>query len=91
MNDFRRKMNAKFFLDRANADSVWVSLPIQYKPKFVEDSTGCQLTCAPIFDDRTRTFLCTEEEWLAFDREFPTIAKRLDPMLTVTQLESFKR
>lgn len=87
MNTFRQRENARWALNRVHPDTVFVSLPIQYKPPFVESSVGFNIVSAPLFDDGTRTYLCTHDEWLAFDREFPTVATLLEREPTLERLK----
>jgi hypothetical protein len=85
MTPLRAKENAKWLrkkmlehMSKHGTEPVLVSLPIQYKPQWVEKEVGVPIVSAPVFDDGTRTYICTEEEWLLFDKQFPTVAKRLN-------------
>lgn len=94
MTPLRQRENAKWLrskmlehMGKRGAEPVLVNLPVQYKPQWVEKELGFDIVCTPLFDDGTRTYVCSEAEWLVFDEKFPTVAQRLDNLEAIERLE----
>lgn len=84
-----QKDSARLALKKWPEHCFPVSLPIQYKPPFVELSTEVAVLSVVVMGDGTRTYLCeSKEQAMAFEREFPTIAQELNPDVLKAHLES---